>query len=97
MFLDKHCLPEILAGKMDMEDDDLDWWWLDLGGKGKGKDKRKDKGKNKDKEKEKDSDSEEELVSWEWARDVLGGELTARIQAVLEGTDAMVEAYGGVE
>jgi hypothetical protein len=32
MFLDKHCLPEILAGKMDMEDDDLDWWWLDLGG-----------------------------------------------------------------
>jgi hypothetical protein len=37
------------------------------------------------------------LVSWEWARDVLGGELTARIQAVLEGTDAMVEAYGGVE
>jgi hypothetical protein len=51
--------------------------------------------KDKSKDANEDSDSEEELAPWEWARRVLGEELTARLQAIHEDAEAMIEFLEG--
>jgi hypothetical protein len=91
--LDEHSPPGVLKEALEMKDADVDsssdeddWWWFEDKGD---KDKKKGEGEGEGKEKDYHETSEENLGPGWWAKNVLGEELTAELEALSKVSKAM--------